>query len=454
METKKMYRKYIENLKDWMNDEKRKPLMVWGARQVGKSYLLKELFAKEYFKDKYIYIDCSDDYQFVDYCLAHPNATEVLNYLALSYDFTLGKDTLIIFDEAQECLPIVTMMKYFCQNYREIPIIVTGSMVRLKIKRTNNKRGAKKNQFLFPIGKINELTIYPMTFDEFLINRNETLYKKIEQSILNKTSLDETTHNLALKNFYDYLLVGGMPEAVEIFMESGNYQQSRKILKELYDNYLADMELYQASPESIVRSQKIFETIYSQLNKESKNFKFSMIEEKAKARDMISPVDWLCTAHLTMKSLNVKERVTYPLSESSESLYRIYLCDIGMFSYQSKINPTTFIDSNIQNTLSGVFFENYVAIELVANGFDLYYWTGKGSSEFEFLLQENEKIIPVDVKKKKGTLNSLEKYKTHNHLDYVIKVSTNRYGYDENNKILTIPFYAFSVFLKTIKKDY
>lgn len=449
-----MYRKYLENLKSWLKDENRKPLIVWGARQVGKSYLLKELFAEEYFKDRYIYIDCSDDYRFVDYCMEHPNATEVLNYLSLNYDLALGKDTLIIFDEAQECLPIVTMMKYFCQNHREIPIIVTGSMVRLKIKRTNNKRGVKKKQFLFPIGKINELTIYPMTFDEFLLNRNETLYKKIEESILEKKPFNEMYHSLAMNQFYDYLLVGGMPEAVESFIATGNYQQSRKILRELYNNYLSDMDLYQASPESIVRSKMIFETIYSQLNKESKNFKFSMIEEKAKARDMQSPVDWLCTAHLTMKSSNVKERVTYPLKESTESLYRIYLCDIGMFSYQSQINPTTFIDSNVQNTLSGVFFENYVAIELVANGFDLYYWTGKGNSELEFLIQKNEKIIPLDVKKNRGTLNSLEKYKMHNHLDYAIKVSMNKYGYDEKNKILTIPFYAFSIFLKTMQNDF
>lgn len=448
-----MYRKYIEDLKSWYADENRKPLILWGARQVGKSYLLKEIFAEEFFKDSYIYVDCRDDYEFVDYCLRHPKAKEVLDYLSLQADMELDEKTLIIFDEAQECLPIVTMMKYFCQDYREIPIIVTGSMVRLKIKRTNNKRGVKKEQFLFPIGKINQLTMYPLNFEEYLMNRSSILYKKVLKAYQEHKPLDEETHNIALKQFYDYLLIGGMPESVDSFLKTENYQKSRTILKELYDNYLADMELYQASPESIVRSRKIFENIFFQLNKESKNFKPSIIEEKSKNRDMRSPLDWLCEAHLTMKSSNVKERITYPLTQAEEGIFRLYLCDMGMFTYQSKVKPTSFIDSNYQNTLSGIFYENYIAIELVNAGIDLYYWTGKGNSEFEFLIQQNENIIPLDVKKGRGVLNSLAKYKDHNRLSYAIKVSSNKYGFDETNKILTIPFYDFALLLKEMQQS-
>lgn len=447
-----MYRKYIENLKSWYADEDRKPLILWGARQVGKSYLLKELFAEEFFKGSYIYIDCSNDYAFVNYCLRHPNAKEVLNYISLQADMTLNEKTLIIFDEAQECLPIVSMMKYFCQDYREIPIIVTGSMVRLKIKRQNNQRGFKKSQFLFPIGKINELTMYPLNFEEYLINKNKRLYEKINECFHQQKPLDTETHKIALKHFYDYLLIGGMPEAVDSFLKTENYQKSRIILRELYDNYLADMELYQASPESIVRSKRIFENIFVQLNKESKNFKPSLVKENSRARDLQSPLDWLCEAHLTMKSSNVKEHVTYPLTESNESKFRLYLCDMGMFTYQSKIKPTSFIDDNYQNTLSGIFYENYVAIELVNAGMDLYYWTGKGNSEFEFLIQDDENIIPLDVKKGKGVLNSLSKYTNHNHLKYAIKVSSNNYGYDDSNKILTIPFYELPLLLRKIQE--
>ncbi|MDD6226152.1 MAG: AAA family ATPase, partial [Bacilli bacterium] len=147
-----MYRKYIENLIEWKNSHNRKPLMVWGARQVGKTYLIKEIFAKEYFPNKYIYVDCRTERSFVDYCMEHVNAKEIIEYLSLDKDMVIDKDTLLIFDEVQECLPIITLMKYFCQDFKEIPVIVTGSMVRIKIQRENRKRGlGNKDKFLFPV---------------------------------------------------------------------------------------------------------------------------------------------------------------------------------------------------------------------------------------------------------------------------------------------------------------
>lgn len=447
-----MYRKYIQNLDKWYRNPRRKPLVVWGARQVGKTYLVKEIFAEEYFKKNYIYIDCKNDYTFTDYCFDHPNAQEVLNYLSLRTGKKIDKNTLLIFDEVQECLPLVSMLKYFCQNYREIPIIATGSMVRLKIKRTNNSNYPKKKQFLFPIGKINQITMYPMNFEEFMLNKNKILYEIIEKSFLEKKPLDSEIHKIAMNNFYDYLLVGGMPEAVDVFLNDNDYQGARETLIELYDNYLADMDLYQASPESIVRTKKIFENIFAELNKESKNFKCAMIEKDSKNRDMRSPIDWLLLANVVVKSTNVSGKVPFPIIDDEDSLFRLYLSDIGMFSYQSKVEPTSFIDSNYQNTLSGIFFENYVAIELVRAGFELDYWTGKGGGEFEFVIEDDGHIIPVDVKKGKGSLNSLKKFKEHNKFEYAIKVSSNNYGFDEENKILTVPFYQVPILLKTLRK--
>ena len=248
-------------------------------------------------------------------------------------------------------------------------------------------------------------------------------------------------HDKAFEVFYEYMLVGGMPEAVNVFLETGNYQEARNTLKELYDNYLSDMDLYQASKESIIRAKKIFENIFIQLNKESKNFKSSLIENGAKNRDMNSPIDWLTLAYVINKSSLVKENVTIPLIDSDESLYRLYLADLGMFSYQSKINPTTFIDKKARNTLSSIFFENYVSIELINAGYKLFYWKGKENAEFEFVVEYDSNIVPIDVKKSKGTLNSLEKYKNHNKLLFAIKISDNKMGYDNKNKILTIPFY-------------
>lgn len=344
-------------------------------------------------------------------------------------------------------------MKYFCQDYREIPVIVTGSMVRIKIQRENRKRGkGSKDKFLFPVGKINQLTIYPMNFEEFLINRNKVLYDNLLESFDKGQKCEELIHNKAIEAFFEYMLVGGMPEAVDVFLETGSYQESRETLKELYDNYLADMDLYQASPESIVRSKKIFENIFTQLNKESKNFKSTFIEDGSKNREMRSPIDWLSLAYIVNKASLIKGKVTIPLIDSDESLYRLYLADIGMFSYQSKINPTTFIDKESRNTLSGIFFENYFATELVNADYKLFYWKGKGSSEFEFVIEYDSNIIPIDVKKTKGSLDSLEKYKNHNKLFLAIKITENRFGYDEKNKVLTIPFYYVPFLINTLKK--
>lgn len=447
-----MYRKSLDNLVQWLHDEKRKPLIVWGARQVGKTYLIKDMFADTYFPNKYIYIDCRVEQRFVDYCMNHVNAKDVLNYLSLEYDMVIDKNTLLIFDEAQECLPIITLLKYFCQDYREIPVIATGSMVRIKIQRENRKRGSGvQDKFLFPVGKINQLTIYPMNFEEYLYNRNKQLYDSVYNAYINANRCDEFIHTKAMEIFYEYLLVGGMPEAVEEFLDTGNYQKSRDILKDLYDNYLADMELYQASPESIIRAKKIFENIYTQLNKESKNFKSSLIENGAKGRDLRTPIDWLSLAYLINKSMLVKETVTIPLIDSDETLYRLYLSDIGMFSYQSRINATTFIDKNTRNALSGIFFENYVASELVKADYQLFYWKGKDHSEFEFVIEYDSHVIPIDVKKSKGTLASLEKFRNHNTLFLAIKIAENYFGYDDKNKILTVPFYNVPFLIESLK---
>ena len=447
-----MYRKYINNLKKWLDSKNRKPLIVWGARQVGKSYLIKNIFAETYFKNKYIYIDWRTDHEFVEYCKSHVNANEIINYLSLDKGIKIDSSILLIFDEAQECLPIVILMKYFCEYFRDIPVIVTGSMVRIKIQRENRHRGiSSSDKFLFPVGKINQLTIYPLDFEEYLFNVNKLLYDKLKSSYDNKTKVEELVHTKALECFYDYLLLGGMPEVVNEYLTSKSYQSAKEILVDLYDNYLDDIKLYQASPESIVRSKKIFENIYTQLNKESKNFKASLIEKNLKSRDLITPIDWLSLAFIVYKSSLVKENVTIPLIDSNESLYRLYLADMGLFTYQSNINPKYFLTDDGRNTLSGVFFENYVAIELVNYGYKLFYWRGKGDSEFEFVIESESSIIPIDVKKSKGKLNSLDKFKDHNKLNYAVKISKNNYGYDIENKILTIPFYFLPFFLSELK---
>ena len=437
-----MERNALQNLIDWHNNKRRKPLIVWGARQVGKTYLVKDIFAEKFYKGNYIYIDCKKDDEIRDFCSRTANAEKIIEYLSLLRGKQITENTLLIFDEVQECPNIVSSLKYFCQDFRQIPIIATGSMVRIKIQRETHKRGSSNNgKFLFPVGKINQITIYPMTFDEFLMNSNKMLYNAIQKAYESKTTLDAKIHELAMEQIYKYLLVGGMPEAVDTYIDGENLFESREVLKVLYDNYLADMELYQASQEAVLRSRVLFQNIYKELNKESKNFSPGLIEEKSKTRDFATSIQWLTMAHIVNQSFQLKEHITMPLMPDNESNFRLFLGDIGMFSYQSGINAASFISSERENTLSGIFFENFIANELIAKGHKLFYWRGKASAELEFIIESDNKLYPIDVKKGRGTLNSLEKFSNHNKFEYAIKVSKNNYGYNAEKNLLTIPFY-------------
>ena len=445
-----MERTALQKLADWDSNKRKKPLIVWGARQVGKTYLILELFAKKYYPNRYVYVDCKKEDEIRDFCSGTANAEKIIEYISLRKGQQLNEQTLLIFDEVQECPNILSSLKYFCQDYREIPVIATGSMVRIKLQRETHKRGARDNdKFLFPVGKINQMTVYPMTFDEFLMNSNQMLFDAVRNAYERRQPLERQIHELTMEHVYKYLLVGGMPEAVDAYIDSGSLLESREILKVLYDNYLADMELYQASQESVLRSRALFQNIYRELNRESKNFSPGLIEEKSKTRDYATSIQWLTMAHVVNQSFQLKEHVTMPLMPDSDSSFRLFLGDIGMFSYQSGINAASFVSSERENTLSGIFFENFVANELIAKEHKLFYWRGKSSAELEFIVESDNRLYPIDVKKGRGTLNSLEKFSNHNKFEYAIKVSKNNYGYDREQKLLTIPLY----FIPFVAKD-
>ena len=431
-----MDRLALNDLIEWNNNKFRKPLIVWGARQVGKTYLILELFAKQYYPDNYLYIDFKYEDEIRDFCFETANAQKIIEFISLQKDIDINENTLLIFDEVQECPNIISALKYFCQNYREIPVIATGSMVRVKLQREVSNK-----QFLFPVGKIDQINIFPMSFDEFLLNANHNLYKAVLDAYNSKKPLSNQIHEMALDYVYKYLLVGGMPEVVDVYLNGGSLLDSQRILKTLYDNYLSDMELYQASRESIVRSRLLFENIYKELNKEAKNFSPGLLKENSKTRDYYTAINWLSMAHIINQSFQLKEHVSMPLIQENESYFRLYLNDIGMFSYQSDINAASFLSNDRENVLSGIFYENFVANELKVKGLSLFYWKGKDSAELEFIVESNNKLYPIDVKKNKGSLNSLKKFSAHNKFEFAIKVSRNNYGYNETQKLLTVPFY-------------
>lgn len=443
-----MERIKIRELEQWLASPHRKPLVVWGARQVGKTYLVKDLFAERYFK-KYVYIDLKKDKLARDYFATTSNADDYITYIETRYEKKITPEVLLIFDEVQQCHQVLSSLKYFCQDHRDLPVIATGSLVRLSVRQQEKKNS--DDEFLFPVGKINSLTVFPLTFEEYVLNTNPSLLKLITNAYSKRAALASPYHELAMNLLHEYLTVGGLPEPLDIFIQEKSYPDATAALKEVYSNYLGDMDTYAVSNETILKTRNVYKNIFSQLDKENKNFKISLVEKGKSNRDYFHAYEWLELAHVVHRCRNIKGRITLPMQEESAGLFRLYLADEGLFTFQSQVNQADFFVKDRRNTLSGVFYENYVADEFAAKELPLFYWTGKQSHEFEFVVYSGGKLYPIDAKKKKGNLGSLAEFRQQNGSCTAIKISGNNFGYNEENNILTIPHYAVFLLAEDLK---
>ena len=433
-----MERLKINELNNWYHSTNRKPLVIWGARQVGKTYLVKELFAKKYFND-FVYIDLKKDDEARKFFSTTSDPNKYLSYIEARFNKKISNELPLIFDEVQQCHQVLSSLKYFKEDFPNLPVIATGSMVRLALKHYQRKN--ENDEFLFPVGAIDSINIYPLNFEEYLLNTNKTLLEIIKEAYKNKVPLKDYEHNLALDYLYEFLSIGGMPETVNVFLKQKSFVDAKKSMQEIYDNYLADMDTYNVSSGTILKTRNIYKHIFSQLNKENKNFKISLIDKNKSNRDYFSAYEWLELSRLVYRSFKKSDKVTLPLMQENDNLFTLYLSDNGLFTYQGKVSQSDFFVKEKRNTLSGIFYENYVACELSIKGIPLFYWCGKEDAEFEFIVQLNNQILPIDVKKNKGRLTSLTHFRQFNGNVMGIKISANNFGYNLENNILTIPLY-------------
>ena len=401
--------------------------------------------------DDYIYIDFKKDTEARSFFATTSNPKEYLQYIEARFGKKVSNKVPLIFDEVQQCHQVLSSLKYFKQDYPELPVIATGSMVRLSLKHSESKN--REDDFLFPVGAINQMDIFPLTFEEYLLNTNKVLLSRIKNAYLERKPLENYEHELALNSLYTFLTIGGLPEALDIFITDNSYVDAKNATKNIYDNYLSDMDTYNVSNETILKTKMVYKNVYAQLSKENKNFKITQIESGKSNRDYFSAYEWLEHARVVYRTRRKTGRVTLPLMVGDEGLFRLYLSDEGMFLYQSGVKQSDFFVKEKRNTLSGIFYENYVADEFVAKGIPLYYWTGTNSNEFEFIVQNNGKILPIDVKKSGGKLNSLKAFREYNVKSTAIKISANNYGYDRENDILTIPLYEVFMLAEDIFND-
>lgn len=441
-----MYRKIEVLLKDWKNSRKRKPLILSGARQTGKTHIVRE-FAKYNYKNIFE-VNFEQD-GFASKCFENSlNPKDIVVRLENLYGKRiLPGETLIFFDEIQTCPEAITSLKYFCESGKEYHVIAAGSLLGVAINRK------KKDQaFSFPVGKVDQLRLYPLDFEEFLMAVNEDiLIETIKDCYKNNIKLDNVLHNKALLLYRQYLTLGGMPEAVQEYLDTNSFIAANKVLKNIYSDYISDTGKYCSASEQI-KIRSCYESIVGQLTKENKNFKYSFVKKGKNAEYFESSIDWLINAGIAHKSKLVEKPILSLENNCDDYLFRVYLSDVGLFRYKAGIKISDVQDIEYKDSLTGVLAENYVAQELSAYDIPLYYWKGKADAEIEFLLEFDGGIVPLEVKAgKRVSSPSLEVYRRNNKVNKVFRVSQKNFGLDNNIK--SVPLYAVFCLAKELQ-DY
>lgn len=432
-----MYRKIYKKLLSWKNTkEDNKPLMLLGARQVGKTYIIENFCQKEFsnFKEINLLRDLRVLNLYKDTTL---DSNEKYNFLKTIIEFDLDKpDSVLFIDEIQESQELIAELKYFCEVHNNVKIICAGSLLGVKLKRAN---------FSFPVGKVKMLMMHPMDFEEFLIALDKPmLLNTIRECYKNNRAMNEELHNLALLYYKYYLITGGMPESVRNFIKNDCdiIKYDSTIKENIIDAYLKDMKKYVINLNETLKIEKVYDSIPKQISNESKKFQFSKIEKNAKTRDYELSLDWLDASNLILTSYRVSMPDKPLAAFRIDDFFKLFINDVGLLNHMLKIRYADILNDDL-SLFKGAFVENYVASQFVSNEIDLYYWVSDGIAEIDFLIYNEDGIIPVEVKAANNTQSkSLKTYMDKFNPKYAIRISSKNFGYNEEKRIKSIPLYA------------
>lgn len=424
-----MNRELYKSLLQWKNNPNKKPLLIQGARQVGKTYLVKQFGKKEY--ANFINLNFEKNPDLKNLFTSNLNPQTIINNLSLYLGKKItSENTLIFFDEIQISEKALTSLKYFCEEAPEYHIIGAGSLLGVTIGKETS----------FPVGKVNFLKMYPMSFKEYLTAIGEELL--LEEMANIKNSLLEPLHNKLLTHFKMYLYIGGMPEPLQNYLLNKDIEAVRKIQKEILTAYSNDFSKYTEKTQ-VIKTSELWNSIPFQLAKENKKFKYSDVRKKARASTFEQTIEWLKRAGL----INIAYNLTspkLPLSGYADySKFKIYVLDTGLLGAMLNLSSEIITKpTELFTHYNGAFIENYVASELIISGNEeLYYWTSKSDAEVDFVLQIKNNIIPLEVKS--GTsrnLKSLRSYSDKYKPKFVCRISPR--NFIEQNDFINIPLYA------------
>ena len=426
-----MKRKIYNELK-WKKEDINTPLMVVGARQIGKTYTIDEFCKNEF--TNYIYINLLNNKEIIEIFKENINTEEKIKKMELSLGHTIDyENTIIFFDEIQESEELISALKFFCESKVSYKIICAGSLLGVKINRFHSS---------FPVGKVRIINMYPMNFEEFLWAMDyEIAIPEIKRCYQENVKMSDSIHEKLLNYYRMFLCVGGMPRMVLSLKETQKILEvDKSIASNIYKEYLMDMNKYVTNVTEGIKNKTIYNSIPSQLANLSNKFQYGKINNNARKRDYETSLDWLISSKMVLRS-NLVKKVEIPLKAYiDDDYFKLYLSDIGLLVSILEIRYNDIM-LNKEFMYKGVLAENYVATELIHNYETLYYWQSENRAEIDFLIISKDGIITIEVNaitnNNSKSLNLyMEKYKP----SFAIRISSKNFGFENNIK--SVPLYA------------
>lgn len=424
-----MERLAMEKLLVWKEDPQRKPLILRGARQVGKTWLMQE-FGKRYYANT-VYFNFDEEDELKSIFKTNKNPERIIELLSMiSGEKIVPGNTLILFDEAQECPDALNSLKYFYEKANQYHVVAAGSLLGTLLAQPKS----------YPVGKVNLLEIAPLTFDEFLLATDEKLHRYY-QSVVKEQTIEDYFHARLMESYHAYLIIGGMPECVEAWVRNKDPQQVLQIQRELLSLYENDFSKHNGQVNS-GRILMVFRSIVSQLAKENEKFVYGAVREGGRARDFEEAIEWLVSAGMVHRVYNVS-KAEHPLPTFDRlDCFKLYLFDTGLLKCMAGVdNSAILLKSDFQ--FKGPLTENFVLQQLLGQ-FTIaprYFSTRYG--EIDFLLQNGQKIVPVEIKG--GTDKSAPTFKhfiSEKSPETALRFS--EMGYLKNGSITNVPLYLAS----------
>ena len=427
-----MYRKIMRYLEAWKNSPHRKPLILQGARQVGKTYAVLEFGRTHYDNVAYFNFETSPR-------LAQTFAEDISpDYLIPVLSHIAGQTivrerTLIVLDEVQLCERALTSLKYFCEDAPEYHIIVAGSLLGVAVNRET---------FSFPVGKVDMKTMYPMDMEEFLLAvGEEALAQRIRACFDTDPPLPAALHEAAMQRYRQYLTVGGMPECVLQYAQTQDQVLVRHTQDTILAGYLNDMSKYNTQNE-IKKTRLVYDNVTVQLSKKNTRFQYKLIKKGARAAEFENALEWLCLSGVISRVYRA-EQVKKPLENYRDiDAFKVYVSDLGLLCAKKNLAAADILYMSEElNDFKGGMAENYAQTQLIANGYQTYYWESDRGAEVDFVIQREGRLIPIEVKSADNTrAKSLKVYMDTFAPDYAIKLSARNFGFEDGKK--TVPLYA------------